>query len=76
MGTDAVTRVDVSSWTRSLTETLGQSEKYWLKRPADAGGSDELWLFKPATAAIGRATTPARNWLMPSPVSGRRTWWS
>jgi len=45
-----VTRVDVSSWTRSLTETLGQSEKYWLKRPAEAGGSsDELWLFKPAT---------------------------
>lgn len=45
-----MTRVDVSSWTRSLTETLGQSEKYWLKRPAEAGGSsDELWLFKPAT---------------------------
>ncbi|MEG8035012.1 HipA domain-containing protein [Sphingomonas sp. LR61] len=50
MGTEIVKRMDVSSWTRSLTETLGQSEKFWLKQPADGGATaGELWLYKPVT---------------------------
>lgn len=39
--------VDVSAWEVDRDETLGASEKYWLRDPTDDHPTKRLWLFKP-----------------------------